>query len=789
MRALDRKLLRDLWRLKMPLGAIALVMAAGIGALVMALSTTSSLQRARQTYYDDRRFADVFAQLKRVPESLEAQLSGIPGVALVQTRVVHDVNLSIPGVVEPGSARIVSIPDHGEPALNALHLRRGRLPERGRAGEVLASEAFAQANGLGPGDTLGAVINGRWQTLTVVGIALAPEFVFYVRPGEMLPDDARTAVLWMVRSDVARAVGMEGAFNDVAVRLRPGASAQRVIADLDALLDPYGGLGAYDRSEHISDRYLTDEFNQLAVMGSITPAIFLSVGAFLANVVLGRLVRTQREQLATLKAFGYSGISLARHVLLMAGALALACTVLGIVVGWALGVLLTTMYTEMFRFPVLLFRPDPGAIVIAALVALASCGLGALAALRWTLRLAPAEAMRPELPPEFRQSAIERRVGHGLPVRWRMILRSVESHPWRSVLAVLGVSMSAAVLVVSNFTLDAIEHMIAREYFASQRYDTLVVFNEPASEAALWSLQGALAGDAVLRAEPFRTVAARIGAAHRSRRVPIVGLAPDAQLLRLLDEDGTGIVLPPDGLVLSENLAALLRVGPGSRVRVHILEGRRRELELMVSGVFRGYVGLGAYMHQEALHRALQESAQISGAYLHTDSHLAGALAQRLKLMPRVASAREKTGTIEAFRDTIAEHITLITTLHALFAGIIAFGVVYNTARIAFAERQRELATLRVLGFTRASVSSLLLGEIALLVALGVPLGLLIGRAMAGWLVDALQTESYVFPLIIAPRTYAFAAVVTVLAAVGSAWVVRRGVARLDLLSTLKNVG
>jgi putative ABC transport system permease protein len=789
MRALDRKLVRDLWRLKAPLGAIALVMAAGVGSLVMAWSTSASLHRSRNAYYDEGRFPDVFVQLKRAPESLSRRLAAIPGVSVVQTRVVHDVNLSIPGVREPGTARLVSIPDFGEPALNAVHLRRGRMPERGRVAEVVASEPFAAANGLGPGDTLGAVINGQWQTLTIVGVGLSPEFVYFVRAGEILPDNRRSGVLWMPRSELAEALNMEGAFNDAALRLSKGSVAPEVIGQIDTLLDRYGGFGAYDRTDHISDRYLRDEFDQLAVMGTLTPAIFLGVGAFLVNVVLGRLVRTQREQIATLKAFGYTNASMARHVVLMALAVCAAAGVVGAVIGWALGAYLTTFYIEVFRFPLLSFALDPSAVALGLAVAAAASVLGVLGALRWVVRLSPAEAMRPEAPAAFRPTIVERLGMGGLPLRWRMALRALENHPWRSALAALGIGMSAAVLVLSNFALDAVDHMIDREYAASQRYDVSIVFNEPVSDSGIHSVRGMLAGQATLQAEPVRMAAAKISHRQISRTVGIVGVDQGSRLSRLLDERERPVSVPPDGLLISQNFADLLGIGAGESLHVQFLEGRRASVLIPVAGVFSGYVGLTAYMNRDALNRTMRDGRVMSGLFLREDSLRSDELYQRLKRTPVVAAVTSKRELIESFREVIAQNITRITVLHALFAAVIAFGVVYNNARIAFAERQRELATLRVLGFTRAEVSRLLLGEITLLTLVGIPIGLVLGRGLAWWLVQAIETESYVFPLIISTRTYAFSAIVTACAAACSAWVVRRGVARLDLLSTLKEAG
>lgn len=788
MRSLDRKLVRDLWRLRAPLAAVALVMAAGVAALVMAWSTSASLARSRANYYSDGRFGDVFVQVKRAPESVAGRLRELEGVEALETRIVHDVNLTVPGLAEAASARLVSMPDEGAPLLNAVHLRSGRMPEPRRS-EVLASEPFAAANRLQPGDAIGAVINGRWQTLTIAGIALSPEFVYFVRPGAMLPDNRRSGILWMPRSSLEDALGMKGAFNDVTIRLAEGAESAALIRAIDALLDRYGGFGAYDRTDHVSDRYLRDELDQLAVMGTWTPAIFLGVAAFLIDVVLGRLVRTQREELATLKAFGCSNAMLARHVLLMGAAVCAVAASIGVAGGALLGQYLTSFYVEVFRFPSLTFAVDARAAAIGVGIALAASALGALGALRAVTRLAPSEAMRAEAPERFRSNLLDRAGAARLPVRWRMAVRAIENHPWRSVFAALGIALSTAVLLVSSFPLDSVDVLLEHEYGASQRQDLTVVFNEPRADSALSSFRGLLGGDGALVVEPTRMAAAKIANGQVVRTTAIVGVDPGVEMQRLLGRDERPVFVPSDGILLSEHFAEVLGVRPGDLVEVRFLEGRRIRAMVPVAAVFSGYVGLAAYMERGALNRLAMDGHVLSAMLVRENPALAQELQEELRRMPAVASVLGKRTMVEEFRSVIARNIVQITLLHAVFAGVIAFGVVYNAARIAFAERRREFATLRVLGFTRGEVGKVLFTEIALLTVAGVPVGLLIGHGFAWLLLEALRTESYDLPLVISLRTYSFAALVTVLAAACSAALVRRGIARLDLLSTLKEAG
>jgi putative ABC transport system permease protein len=785
--ALQRKLVRDLARMWPQLLATTLVMACGIATLTMSLSTVSSLENARTVYYEQYRFPHVFTHLKRAPNSLAPRIAEIPGVRHAITRVVVDVTLDVPGLAEPAVGRLISIPDAPPYGLAELHLRRGRLPSPGRASEVVASEAFADAHAFRPGDTVTAVINGRLQRLTIVGVALSPEYVYQIRPGDVFPDDKRFGVFWMPYRELAPAFNLDGAFNDIAIALTPTASEPLVIDRLDQLTEAYGGQGAYSRRDQTSDRYISDELDQLRAMAMVPPTIFLSAAAFILNIVFSRLVRTQREQIAALKAFGYSRVSIALHYLQMALLVSAAGVVLGTIAGWRFGLVMTEMYTRFFRFPVFDFALDRRAIAIAACVGAGAAVLGTLGSVRRAALLPPAQAMRPEAPPDYRATLLERlRLQHLLGPAGRMVLRHLERQPVRALLSTLGISLALAVLIVGSFVHGALNHLIELVFTTTQRQDIAVTFVEPASPRAAHEV-AQLPG--VTAAEPFRAVAARIRAGPRSRLQGVTGLPEWPRLYRVIDDHERPVPLPPDGLLLSEILAEILGVRAGDTVTLEVLEGQRPVLEVRVTGVVNTFVGTAAYMRIDALNRLMREAPVISGAFLSADPAAAGELYRTLKETPRVASVTVKRAALDSFQTTMADGILRMRLFNLIFASIIAFGVIYNTARISLAERAHELATLRILGFTRAEVSVILLGELAVLTVAAVPIGLFVGRSLAWIVITALEGESVRIPFIISPGTYAFAVTVIAVAAFVSGMVVRRGVDTLDLVQVLKTKG
>ena len=784
MLALDRKLFRDLLHLWGQGLAIALVVACGIAIFVAMQTNYQSLQLSQTNYYDQYRFAQVFGQLKRAPDSIVTQIQAIPGVAQVQTRVVVDVILDVPGRQEPVTGRLISIPEQQTPMLNDLYLRQGRYIESGASDEILVSDVFANANHLQLGDRLGAVINGRWQSLHIVGIALSPEYVYEIRGSDIFPDNQRFGVLWMGRKALGTAFNLDGAFNDISLSLLPQTDAAEVIFRLDQLLKPYGALGAYDREDQISNRFLSEEIIQLRTHGTVIPTIFLGIGAFLLNIVLTRLIGTQRDQIAVLKAFGYSNWAIGEHFLKFVLAIVALGAVLGTLVGLWLGAALTKVYANFYHFPVLRYEVSPAMVTGAILISGGAAILGAFGAVRRAISLPPAEAMRPEPPAHFRQTMMER---WGLQ-RWlspvgRIILRNLERKPIQSMFSMLGISLAVALLVMGGFSQDAMQYLMDSQFRTVQRDDMTIVFNEPRPARTRYEVTH-LPG--VLYAEPFRAIAARLRFEHRSHKIGIMGIAPGTELRQLVDRNLKPVNLPLDGLLLSSKLADILGVQPGDRLTVEVLEGNRPTRTVPVAGLVDELIGLSAYMDLAALNRVMREGATISGAFLAVDEHQLDALYALLKQTPAVASVSLRKAMIQQFQQTIAQSQGVITTIQVVFACIIAFGVVYNAARIALSERGRELATLRIIGFSKAQVAVILLGEQAVLLIAAIPLGLVLGYGISALMSLLYNTELYRFPLVITRASYAFAVVIILIAGLISGWIVRRQCDRLDLVAVLK---
>ena len=782
--ALNLKLLRDLWRMKGQGLAIGAVVACGIALQVTMFGTLAALEEGRLAFYDRYRFAEVWAGVKRAPNILLNRVEQIPGVAAAETRIVVDVTLDVPGMTEPGIGRLISLPRQGRPRLNDLALLDGRFPSLSQPDEVVVSDSFAKAHKFSPGDSFFATMNGVKRELVMVGRAMSPEYSYSLGPGMIMPDDELFGVMWMSRDALEAAFDLEGAFNDVSLRLLRGASEEEVIRRLDLLLETYGGVGAYGREDQISDFFLTNEFSQLRTFGTIIPLIFLGIAAFLVNIVVTRIVQTEREQIGLLKAFGYTDWEVGWVYLKLILVIMSIGLVFGLIGGHYLGKMNTEMYGEYYKFPLLPWEIDPSVFSFAALVSLSAAAVGGWSAVRRAVALSPAVAMAPPVPTSFKSGLFtEFSQRFRLTQPTRMIFRHVVRWPLRSGMTALGLAFATATFIVSAFFIDSIEQVIDVYYHQAERQDMTVSFVEP-KPARIEEEFKALPG--VLSTQPARGIAVRMSVGHLSSRETIRGLAERRDLNRILNQDIQSIDPPEGGIALSANIAEKLGVGLGDMVVVEVLQGRRPIETFPVTQLVEEYLGFAGYMRLDQLNRFMGDGPTVSAIHLLVDTRYADQLYDDLKATPAVAAIAQTTAALESFETVMDETVMVMITIYVAFSGFIAFGVSYNSARIALSERSRTLASLRVLGFHRGEIVYILIGELAVITLISLPVGLIIGRGLVQFMSPLLKTEVYDFPLVVDPATFGLAASVTLGASILCWLLMARRLYGLDLVSVLK---
>jgi putative ABC transport system permease protein len=764
--------------------AIALVVASGIALFVGTATTSRALRLSEQRYYDDQRFAQVWSRLARAPARVVDRIAAISGVAVVEGRLVAQGVLDLPHVEEPATGLFISIPPRAGHALNDVYIRRGRHVVASGVNEALVSEAFAERNGLKPGDHVGAVIAGQQVSLHIVGIALSPEFIMQIPPGGLIPDDRRFGVFWLARDRLAEMLDLRDAVNDVAIRLSNPGSEAHVIAAVDRILEPYGGQGAYGRGSQPSHVMLEDHITPVAALAVVVPSIFLAVAVFLVNMVLSRLVATDRTHIGMMKAFGYSNARLARHYLSLVLVIVAGGIVLGFPVGIWLGRLMSMWFGTFFRFPVLVFRVEGWIVAIGALVMVCSATVGTLTTLWAVVRMPPIVAMAPPAP-MYRPTLVDRArlILQACTPPARMIVRSLTRRPIRALLTTGGMALAVAIVVFGGFTADALARVVDVRFQHQEREDLSVILAH-ARSLEHWDGIEKLPG--VRLAEPYRAVPVRVHVAGRVQDGMVIGLEPRSRLRRLVDMRYRTKSVPPDGVVMSAWLASRSGVRRGDPIALEIREGRRRIVTTRVTGFLDEPLGTYLYMNLNALGRLLDEPDTFSAVSVLADPAREPELFATLKRAPQVLGVDFRKYALANFRAMGDDTVAFIRRIEIVFAIIIAFGVVYNTTRIALAERAHELATLRVLGFTRGEISAILMGEVGALAVPAVPLGCVLGYGLSAFLSVSLSSDLFRFPLVLEPRTFAFGVAVFLVAGAASALVVRTRLDRLDLIAVLK---
>ncbi|MBE7636259.1 FtsX-like permease family protein [Sneathiella sp. P13V-1] len=777
-------MLRDLWRIKGQAVAIGLVIALGVLLLVMEDGLVNSLENTKETYYSRYRLADIFAPVKRAPLHTLDDIELIEGVASVEGRITGIARIDLPGSASSLHGTTISMPENRQSKLNNIYLSGGRYLDPTRPDEVILLEGFAVAHNLSPGDTLSATMNGSRRVFEIVGTAQSPEFLYSAPPGEMMPDDARFAVLWMNEKTLQAAYDLEGAYNEAIVSLTRGAKSEAVEDKIDLILDPYGSTGAYGLEDHVSNRFIQEEIDGQRVTSRAVPPVFLAVAAFLLNIVITRMIESEREQIGLLKAFGYSGYEIGAHYFKFILIIATGGALLGCVLGVLAGRSFVGIFQIYYKFPFLVFTVDPKAFIIGIAVSVLAASAGGVLVLRRVFNLTPAVAMRPPAPADYSRSAklgtLTKKI---LDQPSRMVVRRIIRQPLRAFLAILGIAAGMSLSVGMLGIMSGFNHTVDVTFNVIDRSQVNVTLVEPLSDKVAYEL-AQIPG--VTMVEPYRVVSATFRNGPHYHRGAINGLEANPELNRVIDKNQQPIFIREKGIILAKALAEKLDIVPGEILTVDIREGRRPTVEIPVAAIADTLLGSPAFMETESLNRLLKEPGRMNGAYLRIDEKQSDQIYQQLKEMPAVAGVSLKEQARAAFQKIIDSGAGAMRYVMALIAGTITFGIVYNSARIAFAERSRDLASLRVIGFTRAEATFVLLGELSIITVLALPLGAMFGNYLAKAIAIGFSTDLYQVPATVGPTSYGTAIMAVVIAAILSGWLVKRDIDTLDLVSALK---
>jgi putative ABC transport system permease protein len=459
--------------------------------------------------------------------------------------------------------------------------------------------------------------------------------------------------------------------------------------------------------------------------------------------------------------------------------------VLGAIGGRFVGEYVAGVYANVYKIPGLGFTAGPGVYLNAILITLIAALAGSVQAVRKAVALPPAAALAPPAPTGYgRSRGLIDRFTAALDGKSRMVARRILRFPRRSATTVVGIALATALMVTTQHFPLSMDRIISVTFGVAQRMDAMLAFAEAADEQILRDVAH-LPG--VLHVEPIRSADVVFEAGSRRERNSISGVPEHAQLNRLLDDRATAVAVRRDGLTLSENLAAKLAVGPGDTVRLTATDGHRASVELPVVAIVRPYLAASSYMELEALSRILREPGRVTAAYILLDRRERDAFSAQAKELPRIISVSYLDNARTSMEELLSQGSGFFNGMFILFSMLMAAGVAFSSARVTLAEQERDLATLRVLGFGRREASYVLLAEIGALLLVALPIGAVLGRILSAWLMSQFQTDMFTFPYVTAAIAYAKPVLFVGVAVMAAALLVRRGVDRLDLVGVLKS--
>lgn len=784
MTGLHRKLFRDFQSLSTQVLTIAFLVLGGLSVLISSWSSYRSLESAKNQFYDKFQFADIFVELVRAPDSFTEKISNLQGVDFVESRIVKEGLVDVPSQVEPALGRFISWKGQHQ-GLNLIYLRQGRMPQPNQSQiEVVIHEAFAVAHRLRVGDGLKVLLGGKKRNLVISGIGLSPEYVYSLSPVAPLPDDKHFGLFWMHHTDLALLTGMSGGFNSLQVKVSNSALMKEIKRQMDILLQPFGSIQSYDRSQQVSHIFVQDEIRQQRVMAIFVPCIFLSVAMFILNILLSRIISLHRAPIATLKALGYSSTDLFIHYFQLVTMILFAGILPSLFCGAWLGQWYAKMYQEFFRFPSIDFSLSFEAIFFGIAAGLLPGWFSAFGSLKKVFSLQPAQALRPPSPPDFQKGLFEKLgLSQSLGLFSKMILRSMLFRPWRLILSILGIAASLAILINGSFWTDVIDFMIQRQFQEMHREDITVVLNHPRP----WSVYAELKHlPGVVMVEGQRSVPIRIEFQNRKKETSMIGISENSSLSRLLDQKGNIVKPIQSGLVLSRYFESSFGLQKGDWVRLKVLQGKQQEWSVPVMAFVDDMMGQQVYVEKKDLHRWLNETAVVDTVHMKIDSMYSSQIYLALKERPEVLGITFRKLLLQSFTKTVGDMILAFTMVLFLFAIGIAAAVIYNSSRISFSERGWELASLRILGFEMSQTFEIIFLDLGLQVLLSIIPGLGMGYYLSYLSTNYIQNDTFKFPLIINPATYAMAVFVLMITYLLSGIYLYRKVEGLDFSNALK---
>ena len=757
MKVLDRKLLRELrasWGL---LFATTSLIAVGVMCFIYMRTAHRNLRLAQAQYYAEGRLADFWIDLKKLPLSELDLLADIKGISELRPRIQFFATVDLPRVREPINGQVLSVPDRRQPMINDLVLKRGSYFTDSRRNEVIVNDAFAREHKLYPGEIINLILNNQRQELFIVGTAISPEFVYLVGPGSLTPDPHHFGVFYLKQSFAEEVFDMEGAANQVLGMVSPELreNPEPILQQAERILSSYGVFNTLARKDQPSSRYLSDEIRGLGVFASIMPTIFLVVAALVLNILMSRLVDQQQTIIGTLKGLGYADSQIFMHYVKFAGTIGILGAAVGCAAGYGMSEFVTRLYRTFFEFPELANRFEPTIYLLGIAISLACSLGGAVHGARLALKLRPAEAMHVKPPAQGKTVWLEKItfLWQRLSFGWRMVFRNLIRNRLRTAVCLFAAAMGAGLMTTGFILYNATGYLIEFQFELIQRSDLDLSLEK---ERSIDVLEEARRLPGVNYAEPTLDVACDFSHGQYHRKGGITGLVQNPKLTVPRNSAAQPVRVPTSGVAMTRKMAEILHLEEGDSFTATPIKGLRQPITLTVAEIADSYLGLGVHTDITYLSHLIGEETAVTGVQLKVNSANAEKfeLYRQLKQMPALQAVNSRQDMLQNLKETLVNMQRIFIGLITLFAGVIFFSSLLNTSLIGLAERKREVATLRVLGYGPFEIGGLFLRESMVVNALGTTLGLPLGYGLCQWIAHIYNTDMFRFPVVTPPIVF-----------------------------------
>ena len=822
IRKLNLKLVRDIRFSPWLFLGIVLVVTSGITLFDASFISYYSLGGSYNLTYQKLNMADFTVDMQSAPQEVVDRIRRIPGVKQVEGRVVEELEIEQELATKRVTGRIISLPDRGLPTVNTLHIVKGVLPAPGSTRELLLESAFAKYHGYEPDDFIYPVVDDDKTRFRISGIAMSPEYIYVIRSRDSpTPEPKQFGVMFMRKEIADRLFGTSGAVNQVAVTIVPGAQRARIMRQVEQLLRPYGADEPIPKEKQASYEVLQLDLEGFRNLAIFFPILFLSIASLSIYNLLSRMVFAQRAQIGFMRSIGYSRSAVLWHYVFFAALIGLLGSVVGTILGYRAAILITDLYISVVSVP---FREvSPRFDVMASGVAI-SLGVAILAGLMPALsgaRMTPAEAIRTEAPAVGRVPIIENLIPwlRRASYIWRLPFRQGLRSPKRTYSTVAGIASAIVLILVSSGLMDSTKAMLDFYFDRMLRYDAMVAFIHPQTEAHLSQVK---TWKGVRRVEPLLQVPVKLVHGNREKVTTIFGVERDTQLFNLTSSDGSRVSIPRTGIAIGDSLMETLGLSLGQMVTLTLPEKTIPELAAMPppgmesyrTQVFSRSRGLQEVTFRKQVRVARRTYQPVGTMTVMSIKELRCLFGRELEFPPDATSAvmvkadgpyleeiREKlynlsgAASVVDIRDTRQEINRMMETSRTFiavmfgFAVALAFVVIFNATTMNVLERTRETASMRALGVGRWQIAWMVTIENLSTWAVGTMVGVPFGRWLAGYFVRLYESEMFHMQAVVFPRTYLWTVLGILLTVLVSQIPGIRYLSKLDLASATKEVG